>query len=170
MMCFIFFMEFRKHTKVLEAEINVNLSDKISISGMVSLGDWVYTNNINSRSTILDAFGNFTADSSDSVKILYASSQKDLKLEMLPKNTYSLTLKFKPIKNFSINTTYYVADELYAPYNIWDPQYYEEGGQVTKLPIYGIARVLGSWEIHLLQVTDSALNKNKSFFKLIFCL
>ena len=34
-----------------------------------------------------------------------------------------------------------MADELYAPYNIWDPQYYEEGGQVTKLPIYGIARI-----------------------------
>ena len=124
--------------KGLEAEINMNLSDKISMSGMVSLGDWVYTNNINSRSTILDAFGNFTADSSDSVKILYA---KGLKVGDAAQVTYSLTLKFRPFKNFSINTTYYVADELYAPYNIWDPQYYEEGGQVTKLPIYGIARI-----------------------------
>ena len=124
--------------KGLEAEINVNLSDKISLSGMVSLGDWVYTNNINSRSTILDAFGNFTADSSDSVKILYA---KGLKVGDAAQHTYSLTLKFKPFKNLSINTTYYVADQLYAPYNIWDPQYYEEGGQVTKLPIYGIARI-----------------------------
>ena len=124
--------------KGLEGEINVNLSEKISMSGMVSFGDWVYTNNINSRSTILDAFGNFTADSSDSVKILYA---KGLKVGDAAQVTYSLTLKFRPFKNFSINTTYYVADELYAPYNIWDPQYYEVGGQVTKLPIYGIARI-----------------------------
>ena len=76
--------------KGLEAEINVNLSDKISISGMVSLGDWVYTNNINSRSTILDAFGNFTADSSDSVKILYAKGLKDQWRRDAAQNTYSL--------------------------------------------------------------------------------
>ena len=46
MMCFIFFGISQTH-KGLEAEINMNLSDKISMSGMVSLGDWVYTNNIN---------------------------------------------------------------------------------------------------------------------------
>jgi outer membrane receptor protein involved in Fe transport len=41
----------------------------------------------------------------------------------------------------SINATYYVADQLYAPYNIFEDQFYQEGGQVTKLPIYGIARL-----------------------------
>ena len=51
-------------------------------------------------------------------------------------------MKFKPFKHFSINTTYYIADELYAPYNIWDPQYYEEGGQVPNYP----SMVLLDWE------------------------
>ena len=39
------------------------------------------------------------------------------------------------------SATYYVADHLYAPYNIYEEQFYEEGGQVTKLPSYGIGRV-----------------------------
>ena len=122
----------------VEAELNFKPSKKIALSAMISLGDWVYTDNINSKSTVLDLFGDFTTDSSDSVKILYA---KGLKVGDAAQNTYSLTLKYKPIKNLSINTTYYVADQLYAPYNIYEDQFYNEGGQVTKLPIYGIARL-----------------------------
>lgn len=122
----------------VEAELNFKPSKKIALSAMISLGDWVYTDNINSKSTVLDLFGDFTTDSSDSVKILYA---KGLKVGDAAQNTYSLTIKYKPIKNLSINTTYYVADQLYAPYNIYEDQFYNEGGQVTKLPIYGIARL-----------------------------
>jgi len=124
--------------KGLEAELKVKLSDKISISGMVSLGDWVYTDDINSRNTILDAFGNFTTDSSDTVKILYANG---LKVGDAAQSTYSLGLNFKPIKNLSLTANYYIADNLYAPYNIFEDQFYQEGGQVTKLPIYGLMRV-----------------------------
>lgn len=122
----------------VEAELNFKPSKKIALSAMVSIGDWVYTDNISSKSTVLDLFGDFTTDSSDTVKILYA---KGLKVGDAAQNTYSLTLKYKPIKNLSINATYYVADQLYAPYNIYEDQFYQEGGQVTKLPIYGIARL-----------------------------
>ena len=122
----------------VEAELNFKPSKKIALSAMISLGDWVYTDNISSKSTVLDLFGDFTTDSSDTVKILYA---KGLKVGDAAQNTYSLTLKYKPIKNLSINATYYVADQLYAPYNIYEDQFYQEGGQVTKLPIYGIARL-----------------------------
>ena len=40
-------------------------------------------------------------------------------------HTYSLTFKYKPVRGLSINATYYVADQLYAPYNIFEDQYPE---------------------------------------------
>ncbi|MEK9620163.1 MAG: TonB-dependent receptor [Flavobacteriales bacterium] len=122
----------------VEMEFNFKLSKKYSLTGMVSIGDWIYTSNFNATGTVLDLYGNPTEDVQDSVLILYGSG---LKVGDAAQHTYSLTFKYKPIKGLSINATYYVADQLYAPYNIFEDQFYQEGGQVTKLPIYGIARL-----------------------------
>ena len=122
----------------LEMEFNLKLSKKYSLTGMVSIGDWIYTSNFNATGTVLDLYGNPTEDVQDSVLILYGNG---LKVGDAAQHTYSLTFKYKPIRGLSINATYYVADQLYAPYNIFEDQFYKEGGQVTKLPIYGIARL-----------------------------
>ena len=122
----------------VEMEFNLKLSNKYSLTGMVSIGDWIYTSNFNATGTVLDLYGNPTEDVQDSVLILYGNG---LKVGDAAQHTYSLSFKYKPVKGLSINTTYYVADQLYAPYNIFEDQFYQEGGQVTKLPIYGIARL-----------------------------
>lgn len=122
----------------VEMEFNLKLSKKYSLTGMVSIGDWIYTSNFNATGTVLDLYGNPTEDVQDSVLILYGSG---LKVGDAAQHTYSLTFKYKPVRGLSINATYYVADQLYAPYNIFEDQFYQEGGQVTKLPIYGIARL-----------------------------
>ena len=122
----------------IEMEFNLKLSKKYSLTGMVSIGDWIYTSNFNATGTVLDLYGNPTEDVQDSVLILYGNG---LKVGDAAQHTYSLTFKYKPIRGLSINATYYVADQLYAPYNIFEDQFYQEGGQVTKLPIYGIARL-----------------------------
>ena len=122
----------------IEIEYKLKFSRKLQFEGMVSIGDWIYTSNFNATGTILDLYGNPTDDVQDSILVLYG---KGLKVGDAAQNTYSFTLKYKPIKNLSINTTYYIADELYAPYNIFEDQFYKEGGQVTKLPVYGIARL-----------------------------
>tara|TARA_B100000035_G_scaffold192613_1_gene164412 strand:- start:4862 stop:7648 length:2787 start_codon:yes stop_codon:yes gene_type:complete len=124
--------------KGVEMEFKLKISKKFSVNGMVSIGDWIYTTNFNATGTVLDLFGNTTDDVQDSVLVLYG---KGLKVGDAAQNTYSLTFKYRPIKNLSLNATYYVADQLYAPYNIYEDQFYHEGGQVTKLPIYGVARV-----------------------------
>ena len=124
--------------KGVEMEFKLKISKKFSVNGMVSIGDWIYTTNFNATGTVLDLFGNTTDDIQDSVLVLYG---KGLKVGDAAQNTYSLTFKYRPIKNLSLNATYYVADQLYAPYNIYEDQFYQEGGQVTKLPIYGVARV-----------------------------
>ena len=79
---------------------------------------------------MLDLFGNTNDDVQDSVLVLYG---KGLKVGDAAQNTYSLTFKYRPIKNLSLSATYYVADQLYAPYNIYEDQFYQEGGQVTKI-------------------------------------
>ena len=122
----------------IEMEFNFKVSKKYSLTGMVSIGDWIYTSNFNATGTVLDLYGNPTEDIQDSVLILYGNG---LKVGDAAQHTYSLTFKYKPIRGLSINATYYVADQLYAPYNIFEDQFYQEGGQVTKLPIYGIARL-----------------------------
>ena len=122
----------------VEMEFNFKLSKKYSLKGMVSIGDWIYTSNFNATGTVLDLYGNPTEDIQDSVLILYGSG---LKVGDAAQHTYSLTFKYKPVRGLSINATYYVADQLYAPYNIFEDQFYQQGGQVTKLPIYGIARL-----------------------------
>ena len=122
----------------VEMEFNFKLSKKYSLTGMVSIGDWIYTSNFNATGTVLDLYGNPTEDIQDSVLILYGSG---LKVGDAAQHTYSLTFKYKPVRGLSINATYYVADQLYAPYNIFEDQFYQQGGQVTKLPIYGIARL-----------------------------
>ena len=122
----------------VEMEFNLKLSKKYSLTGMVSIGDWIYTSNFNATGTVLDLYGNPTEDVQDSVLILYGNG---LKVGDAAQHTYSLTFKYKPVRGLSINATYYVADQLYAPYNIFEDQFYKEGGQVTKLPIYGIARL-----------------------------
>ena len=122
----------------IEIEYKLKFSRKLQFEGMVSIGDWIYTSNFNATGTILDLYGNPTDDVQDSILVLYG---KGLKVGDAAQNTYSFTLKYIPIKNLSINTTYYIADELYAPYNIFEDQFYQEGGQVTKLPVYGIARL-----------------------------
>ena len=124
--------------KGVEMEFNLKLSKKYSLTGMVSIGDWIYTSNFNATGTVLDLYGNPTEDVQDSVLILYGNG---LKVGDAAQHTYSLTFKYKPIRGLSINATYYLADQLYAPYNIFEDQFYQEGGQVTKLPIYGIARL-----------------------------
>ena len=124
--------------KGIEMEFNLKFSKKYSIKGMASVGDWIYTTNFNATGTVLDLYGNPTDDLQDSVLILYG---KGLKVGDAAQNTYSLTFKYKPVRGLSINATYYVADQLYAPYNIYEDQFYQEGGQVTKLPIYGLARI-----------------------------
>ena len=122
----------------VEMEFNFKLSKKYSLKGMVSIGDWIYTSNFNATGTVLDLYGNPTEEVQDSVLILYGSG---LKVGDAAQHTYSLTFKYKPVRGLSINATYYVADQLYAPYNIFEDQFYQQGGQVTKLPIYGIARL-----------------------------
>ena len=122
----------------VEMEFNFKLSKKYSLTGMVSIGDWIYTSNFNATGTVLDLYGNPTEEVQDSVLILYGSG---LKVGDAAQHTYSLTFKYKPVRGLSINATYYVADQLYAPYNIFEDQFYQQGGQVTKLPIYGIARL-----------------------------
>ena len=124
--------------KGIELEIRKKFNKKFSIDGMMSIGDWIYTTNFNAVGTILDLWGDPTGETQDSVLVLYGNG---LKVGDAAQRTYSITFNYKPIKELKFSATYYVADHLYAPYNIYEEQFYEEGGQVTKLPSYGIGRV-----------------------------
>ena len=74
----------------VEMEFNLKLSKKYSLTGMVSIGDWIYTSNFNATGTVLDLYGNPTEDVQDSVLILYGSG---LKVGDAAQHTYSLTFK-----------------------------------------------------------------------------
>jgi len=120
--------------KGIELDFNYRLFRWMRISGMLSLGDWRWSNDVfatYSPENVVDANGNpitFT-------KNLYI---KDIKVGDAAQTTASLSLYFYPIKKTSIILTYNYFADYYADFNPELRNNPNDRTQPWKIPAYGI--------------------------------
>lgn len=111
----------------IEMVINANPSDKLKLTGMVSVGDWTWTDNL-----IADIFN----DDQEYIGTanVYA---KDLKVGDAAQTTASLTGDYEAFKDFNIGFTFRHAGNLYSQFDVEErTSAAEEGVQPWEMPAY----------------------------------
>ena len=137
------------HTGI-ELEFGALLSKFISLNGMLSVGNWIYSDNFTATGTNID-----TEEPEDELTI-YA---KDLKVGDAAQTTSSIGLELRPIKNLRITGNLYFADNLFAQYDVNNSAFFTEGGEVVKLPSYTLVNT-GIFYTFDKQNVDLRLNIN----------
>ncbi|MBL6594375.1 MAG: TonB-dependent receptor [Flavobacteriales bacterium] len=137
------------HTGI-EFEFGALLSKFISLNGMLSIGNWIYSDNFTATGTNID-----TQESEGELSI-YA---KDLKVGDAAQTTSSIGLEVRPIKNLRITGNLYYADNLFAQYDVNNSAFFTEGGEVVKLPSYTLVNT-GIFYTFDKQNVDLRLNIN----------
>jgi outer membrane receptor for Fe3+-dicitrate len=114
--------------KGVELDFSWRIIKQLRLNGMISIGDWRWTNDVTAV---------YTPENLDTtfVKNVYA---KDLKVGDAAQTTGSVTLNYYPINKTSLSLTYtYFADYYanFSPENRTDPN---DRAQPWKLPSYGV--------------------------------
>ncbi|WP_417884731.1 TonB-dependent receptor [Zunongwangia sp.] len=140
----------------IEVEASYNVTDKFKVNGMLSLGDWEWTNN--AQGFKKDEFGNVTEEIN-----LYS---KGLKVGDAAQTTFALGGSYDFAPKSTIFVDYNYAGNMYAYYNI-DSRMSEgdEGKQTWKAPEYGLFDLgikhtfdFGPFEASLYGKINNALN------------
>lgn len=114
----------------VELELEYKPIPQLTLSAMASLGNWRYTKDFDA--TITDTDNNQSLGTST----IYA---KDLKVGDAAQTTANLRATVDIINGVSVYLQYYYADNLYAPFNVTESQFFSPGPEVVKLPAYGLA-------------------------------
>lgn len=132
----------------VEFDGRLRLMDRLGITGMISVGDWQYKNDVtaayfdaNQQPINIDGVAQTTTLPLDGVKVGDAAQL-----------TASLGADFNILENFSVDANYRFADNLYAGYDATDVT--EEGA--LKLPSFGLLNAGLSFSLPF-------LDKNFSF-------
>lgn len=133
----------------LEVEAKAKLNAKISLNGMLSLGNWVYSSDFTGQGTNVDT------QTPEGELTLYMNGQK---VGDAAQTTLSLGANFYPTKGLSIYANYFLADNLYAQYNILETQFRTAGGTIAQLPAYDLVNAGISY--------DFDVNKSKVTIRL----
>ncbi|HCC70401.1 MAG TPA: TonB-dependent receptor, partial [Bacteroidales bacterium] len=124
-----------------ELEFNILPTTKLDIYGMASLGNWKYNSDFEASVTDIDlnepAADEFT---------LYVNG---LKVGDAAQTTFSLGAGYRIFKGLRLFADYYHAANLYARYDINDSQFLSPGGEVKKLPSYGLVDAGASWNFNM---------------------
>lgn len=114
-----------------EVDIAWKINDKLSTEIMVSYGDWrwaskksIYVYQIDSTITF-DATGVHVGDAAQS--------------------TYSISLRYEPVKNFYVKVQYMYFDRYYAQFNPFTLNGANSGHDAWKLPSYGLMNVFAGY-------------------------
>ncbi len=113
----------------LELEATALLTEQLELNGMLSLGNWVYSSNFTARGTNLDT------NTPEGESTLFADG---LKVGDAAQTTFSIGAAYKPVNGLRIYADYYLADNLFANYDVLDDQFFSPGGQVVQLPAYSL--------------------------------
>jgi len=92
----------------VEVDFTYKLSDKLKMTGMVSIGDWQWKN---------DASGTIFDEAGDPIKTIDVLA-KDLKVSDAAQTTYALGLNYDILEKSSIYLDYNYAGNYYASYSI----------------------------------------------------
>ncbi len=122
-----------RHSGV-ELEFSYRPVQALTLNGMVSLGNWEYAGNFTGNLFNLDN-NEPLQDFPDNKITVYADG---IKVADAAQTTMSLGATLEPVYGLKIYGSYYYANNLYAQFNILEPQFKQPGGQVVKLPDYGL--------------------------------
>jgi len=113
----------------IELDFSWSPMSKLDITGMASIGNWEF-----SKDFIADVTNTDTNQTIGSATIF----ADGLKVGDAAQTTFSIGAKYAIAKGLKIYADYYLADNLYAEYDIDDSQFLEPGGEVVKLPSYSL--------------------------------
>jgi len=117
-----------RHTGV-ELEMNWRPINKLTLNGMVSVGDWVYPSDFTGTISNLDN-SNPLPDFPNGTTTLKADG---LKVGDAAQTTLSVGANYEPVYGLNIYGSLYYADELYADFDVL-----EAAGEAAKLPSYSL--------------------------------
>ena len=124
----------------LEVEANAYLNEKFELNGMLSIGNWEYSNDFNARGTNLDT------NTPEGEATFYLDG---LKVGDAAQTTLNIGAVIKPIGGLRIYADYYFADNLYANYDVEDEQFFSPGGEVVQLPSYSLVDAGASYKFDI---------------------
>lgn len=116
------------HTGI-EAEFDWAPTRDLSFKGMLSLGNWVYGSDFDATGTNIDT------QQPEGTKTLFADG---LKVGDAAQTTFSLGVNYQIIEGLKVYADYYVADRLFAQFNVLEDQFFSPGGEVLELPTYSL--------------------------------
>lgn len=113
----------------LELEASYRPLYNFTITGMASINNWRYTDNF--VANIIDLQTNQSLGNAT----IFADG---LKIGDAAQTTFNIRGTYEFAKGFKVYANYYRAGNLYSQFDITDDQFLMEGGQVLKLPSYGL--------------------------------
>ena len=124
----------------LELDFILKPTRALNINGMLSVGNWKYSDDFNAKVTNTDT----------NEKLPDATIFADgLKVGDAAQTTFSIGANYEIAKGFRIYGDYYFADNLYANYDVNDGQFLSRGGEVAKLPSYSLVDLGLSYNIDI---------------------
>ena len=136
--------------KGIEVETSYNPTDKLRLKGMLSIGDWRYTNDFSAE--LFD-----DQQQSIGTGTLYL---KDAKVGDAAQFTTYVEADYEIIQGLRVDLGYRFVDGLYADYSITDSEFTQPDNQgALKLPSYGLAD-LGATYVFDLFGTDASFRVN----------
>lgn len=133
----------------VELEVDADPIDNLSLTGMLSIGDWKYS-------------GETTADVFDDNQDLIGSSTlyiDDVKVGDVAQTTYNIGAEYTIIDGLSVDAMYLGYSDLYADFSVLDDEFSEEDNRgALELPSYGLVDLGATYRY---QLTD----KNNLIFR-----
>ncbi|QCK16929.1 TonB-dependent receptor [Mangrovivirga cuniculi] len=111
----------------IELDFTANPVKGLSINGMVSLGDWVYSNNF--EALVLN-------EANEVIGSDVSLFMEDVKVADAAQTTFSIGATYEIIRGAKIYANYFYADDVYARFDLED--FTEPGNQVWEIPSYGL--------------------------------
>ena len=134
----------------IEAEIKYRPLDNLRLRGMLSIGDWKYTEDF--TSTVFDDNNQQIGEGT-----LYT---KDAKIGDAAQFTAFFEADYKIIESLSVDLGWRLVDGLYAAYSIVDSDFLEPDNQgALKLPSYGLVDLGSTYRFNILG-TDASMRLN----------
>ncbi len=116
------------HTGI-ELEFDYTPIRTLTFRGMLSVGNWVYSDDFVARGNNVDTQtpeGEFTIFG------------KDLRVGDAAQTTLSLGANYEIVRGFNVYADYYLADNLYANFDVTDSDFRNPNPEVVKIPSYSL--------------------------------
>lgn len=113
----------------IEIDVTARPTYKLSLTGMLSLGNWFYNNNFTAKGRNIDT------QAPEGELTIYA---KDLEVGDAAQTTMSLGANYEVTKGLKVRANWRYADRLFADYDVKDSQFFKKGGEIVQLPSYSL--------------------------------